>query len=146
MTAPPRRLSHVLTRADLARVLAPTYARAATVDEDEAHERMERALAHPHLADAIYGGFGEALVAARGPRTTEDEQLDKLSAGVQLRRTKVHAAEITPAISAAMVLFNLELGFAPEMMRNALETEKGKALLRAGLKALGGHVLKELAR
>ena len=41
---------------------------------------------------------------------------------------------------------NLELGYAPEMMRGALETPKGKALLEDGLRALGAHLANELIK
>jgi allophanate hydrolase subunit 1 len=141
-----RRLPHVLTRADLARAIAPTYAKAASVEVDEALDRMERALASQRVVDELYAGVSAALVEAKGPRTSEDELIDKLSAGVQARRARVRAAELTPAISAVMVLLNLELGYAPEMMRNALQGEKGRALLQDGLRALGAHFLKELIR
>jgi hypothetical protein len=45
-----------------------------------------------------------------------------------------------------MVLINLELGYAPEMMRNALQNEKGRALLDEGLRALGAHIVGELIK
>jgi len=45
-----------------------------------------------------------------------------------------------------MVMLNVELGYAPEMMRGALENPKGKALLEDGLRALGAHLLKELVK
>ena len=141
-----KRLPHVLTRQDLALVLAPTYAASAEVDFDEAHERMERALHSQRVLERIYEGLSGALEDRKGPRTTEDELIDALSAGVQKRRSRVKAAAVTPAISAAMVLLNLELGFAPEMMRNALDNPKGKALLDQGLRALGAHLLKELIK
>ena len=141
-----RRLPHVLTKHDLAVVLAPTYAESATVDLDEAHERMERAASSQYIADELYGGLGAALATARGPRTTEDDLIDKLSAGVQKRRGKVRAAQLTPAISAVMVLLNLEVGYAPEMMRGALTNEKGRKLLADGLKQLGAHFVKELIK
>ena len=141
-----RRLPHVLTRKDLARVVAPTYAKAASVDLDEALERMERVVASDRIVDDLYAGLSAALAEKKGPRTTEDELIDKLSAGVQKRRGRVKAAEMTPALSAAMVLINLELGYAPEMMRNALQNEKGRALLDDGLRALGAHLLRELIK
>ncbi len=140
------RLPHVLTRADLARVLAPTYAKALSVDEEEAHERLARALQHPEVADDLYAGISEALREARGPRTTEDALVDKLSAGVQARRARVRAAPSTPALSAVLVRVNLELGLAPEPMRATLATEKGRALLDEGLRALGAHLVRELVR
>jgi hypothetical protein len=146
MTFFSRRLPHVLTRKDLARVVAPTYAKAASVDLDEALERMERAVASDRILDDLYAGLSAALADKKGPRTTEDELIDKLSAGVQKRRGRVKAAEMTPALSAAMVLINLELGYAPEMMRNALQNEKGRALLDDGLRALGAHLVRELIK
>jgi hypothetical protein len=141
-----RRLPHVLTRKDLARIVAPTYAKGASVDAEEALERMERAVASDRIVDDLYTGISAALAEGKGPRTTEDELIDKLSAGVQKRRGRVKAAEMTPAISAAMVLINLELGYAPEMMRNALQNEKGRALLDEGLRALGEHLVGELIK
>jgi hypothetical protein len=141
-----RRLPHVITRKDLAVLLSPTYAASAQVDFDEAHERMERAVGSQRLVDQLYAGLSAALHDRKGPRTSEDEMIDALSAGVQKRRSRVKAAPLTPGISAVMVLLNLELGYAPEMMRGALENPKGKALLDEGLRALGAHLLKELIK
>jgi hypothetical protein len=141
-----RRLPHVLTRADLARALTATYAAALSVDEDEAHDRLARALERPGVADDLYEGLSAALVDAKGPRTSEDALMDKLSAGVQARRARVKAAPASPGISAVMVRINLELGLAPEQMRATLASEKGRAVLDGGLRALGAHLMKELLR
>jgi hypothetical protein len=141
-----RRLPHVLTRADLARALAPTYAAALGVDEDEAHDRLGRALASAEVADELYRGISAALAAAKGPRTTEDALVDRLSVGVQARRARVRPAPATPALSAVLVRMNLAIGLAPEPMRATLETERGRALLEEGLRALGAHLVKELAK
>jgi hypothetical protein len=141
-----RRLPHIVTRADLATLIAPTYAKALSVDEDEAGDRLARALQRPEVADDLYRGLSEALRAAKGPRTTDDALMDKLSAGIQARRNRVKAATATPALSAVLVRINLEIGFAPEPMRATLATEKGRALLEDGLRALGAHIVKELLR
>jgi hypothetical protein len=141
-----RRLPHVVTRKDLAILIAPTYAASAEVDFDEAHERMERAVGSQRAADRLYEGLSAALYERKGPRTSEDELIDALSAGVQARRSRVKAAHLTPGISAVMVMLNLELEIAPEMMRGALDNPKGKALLEDGLRALGAHLLKELIK
>lgn len=141
-----RRLPHVVTRKDLALIVAPTYAAAANVDFDEAHERMERAVGTQRIVDALYQGLSDALFEKQGARTTEDELIDKLSDGIQKRRSRVKAAPLTPGISAAMVMLNLELGYAPEMMRNALNEPKGQKLLQDGLKQLGAYLVKELIR
>jgi hypothetical protein len=140
------RLKHVVTRKDLALLVAPTYAASAVIDFDEAHERMERALGNPRIADALYDGLSQALEEAKGARTESDALIDQLSAGVQKRRSRVKAAPLTPAIAAAMVMLNLELGFAPEMMREALDNAKGKALLAEGLRSLGAHLVAQLVK
>jgi hypothetical protein len=141
-----RRLPHVLTRRDLVLLLGPTYAAARDVDEDEASARLERALAVPAALEDVYRGVSEALRAKQGPRTTEDALVDKLSAAVVARRTKARATAATPAISAALVRLDLEIGLAPEPMRAMLASERGKALLDEGLRALGAHLVKELLR
>lgn len=146
MTLFSRRLPHVLTRADLVSILAPTYAKARGVDDEEATERLARALAVPAALDAVYGGISEALRAVQGPRTSEDALVDKLSAGVVARRSRVKAADATPAISAALVRLDVEIGLAPESMRATLATPRGAALLDEGLRALGAHVVKDLLR
>jgi hypothetical protein len=146
VTATPRRLPHVLTRADLALALAPTYAKALDVDDDEAHERLSRALDHAEVADGLYRGIAAALDEARGPRTAEDALLDRLSAGVQARRARVRPAPASPGLSAVLVRVNLALGLAPEPMRATLESDRGRALLDEGLRALGAHLLKELSK
>jgi hypothetical protein len=141
-----RRLPHVVTRADLARLVAPSYAEALAVDEEEAHERLLRAVERPGAAEELYRGLSAALALAQGARTSEDELMDKLSKGLQKRRARVKAAPATPALAAVMVRLNLEIGLAPESMRATLETDKGRALLEEGLQKLGGHLLKELLR
>jgi hypothetical protein len=141
-----RRLPHVVTRADLALLLAPTYARAMSVDEEEAQERLSRALERPGLADALYRALSAGLAAARGPRTTEDALVDRLSKGVQERRGRVGPAPDHPGVAAVVVRVNLEVGLAPEQMRATLETDRGRAVLEAGLAELGRHLVKELLK
>ena len=141
-----RRLPHIVTRKDLALLVAPTYAASAAVDFDEAQERMERAVGSQRVVDQLYAGLSGALEQRKGPRTEAEALMDALSAGVQKRRSRVKAAALTESISAVMVMLNLELGYAPEMMRGALDNPKGKALLAEGLRALGTHLLKELIK
>jgi hypothetical protein len=141
-----KRLPHVVTRKDLALLVAPTYAKAAEVEFDEAHERMERAVGTQAIVDALYEGLSQALFERKGPRTSEDELIDALSAGVQKRRSRVKAAEVTSAISAVLVMLNLELGYAPEMMRGTLASPKGAQMLQQGLRELGKHLLDQLIK
>src|SRR5512133_3565373 len=146
MTLFSKRLPHVLTRSDLVRILAPTYAKARAVDEEEAIERLGRALAAPAALDDVYRGVSAALRDVQGPRTSEDALVDKLSAGVVARRARAKPADATPAISAALVRLDLEIGLAPESMRATLASPRGSALLEEGLRALGAHLVKDLLR
>ncbi len=128
------------------RILAPTYAKARGVDEEEASERLARALAVPAALDDVYRGISDALREVQGPRTSEDALVDKLSAGVVARRARAKPADATPAISAALVRLDLEIGLAPDAMRATLATPKGSALLDEGLRALGAHLVKDVLK
>ncbi len=141
-----RRLPHVVTQKDLVLLLAPTYAAARGVDEEEAQDRLAQALAVPAALEDVYRGLSEALRAAQGPRTTEDQLVDKLSAGVLARRARAKPAPATPAISAVLVRLDLEVGLAADAMRATLATPRGKALLDEGLRALGAHLVKDLLK
>jgi hypothetical protein len=141
-----RRLPHVLTTRDLVVLLAPTYAAARDVDEDEAMERLGRALAAPGVTDDLYRGISAALVEVKGPRTTEDSLVDKLSAGVVARRARAKPAPSTPAVSAVLVRLDLEIGLGADAMRATLATPRARALLEEGLRALGAHLVKDLLK
>lgn len=140
------RLPHVVTGRDLVVLLAPTYAAARGVDEEEAMERLTRALQARSALDDLYRGLSSALAAAKGPRTSEDALVDKLSAGVAARRARVRAAPVTPAIAAVLVRLDLEIGLAADAMRETLATPRARALLDEGLHALGAHLLRGLMK
>lgn len=145
MTDIPRRLPHVIPPKVLVALLAPTYAAARGVDEEEAGERLAQALAAAAALEDVYRGLAEALEEARGPRTQQDALLDRLSAGV-VAHGRPRAAEVTPAVAAALVRLDLEIGLAAEAMRSTLETPRARALVREGLRALGALAVKELLR
>src|SRR5947208_13010366 len=104
-----KRLPHVVTRQDLAILLIPTYAAGRNVDEDEAHERLGRAVASPSLQEELYFGLSEGLRLAQGTRTTEDALMDKLSKAIAGRRSRAKAVEATPPIAALLVRVDLEI-------------------------------------
>jgi hypothetical protein len=141
-----KRLPHVLTRADMTMLLVPTYAARRDVEDDEAAERLARALAAPGVLDDLYRGLSAGLAQALGPRTTEDALVDRLSKGVATRRGKVRPAPDTPAIAAVLVRLDVEVGLVADAMRATLETPRGRAILEEGLRALGTHLVKELVR
>ena len=140
------RLAHVVTRGDLVALLAPTYARARAVDEEEARDRLTQALAVPAAVDDLYRGLSEALAEGKGPRTQVDAVVDRMSANIASRRARARAAEGTPAVSAVLVRLDLEIGLAPESMRDTLASARGSALLEQGLREVGEFLAKELLR
>lgn len=140
------RLTHVLTRADLATLLTPTYADAQGVDDDEAHDRVTRALEDPELVEDLYEEISRALEAHKGPRTDADGVINKLSKAVETRKGRVKPAAASPGVSAVLVRINLANGLAPDAMRAVMESDKGRAALAAGLRALGAHLVKELVK
>lgn len=127
-------------------MLAPTYEVARAVDNEEASERLARALAAPAALDEVYRGISVALRDAQGPRTAEEALMDRLSASVQARRHRARPAQVTPAVSAALVRLDLEIGIAPESLRQTLSSGRGRMLLEEGMHALGTHLVKELLR
>lgn len=145
MTLFSRRLPHVLTRADLAYLLLPTYEREANVGEELAHERLTRALNKQGLADKIYEAVSTALVSVQGTRG-EDTLMNAMSKAVPKRRANIKAAPSTPALSAVTVWINVEIGVAPEELRAALESGKGLKLLEQGFRGLGKFLVEQLVR
>jgi len=139
------RLTHVVTRTDLATLLTPTYAAAQSVDDEEAFDRLSRALSDPELLDDLYWSLSEAL-ALRTQGSPPGEVMDKLSKRLQTRKGRLAAAAVTPEIAAMVVRINLLLGLAPDHMRAVVESEKGKAVLEKGLRGLGMHVVTALLK
>ncbi len=143
MTLFSRRLPHVLTHADLASLLAPTYAREAQVSEELARERVGRALERRAVADRIYRAVSDALRASQGGRT-EDALMDAISKKVQKRLGAMDAAPASPELAAVIVLINVEINLAPAELRATLESDKGKKLLDQGFRALGEFLVERL--
>ncbi len=146
MTDPARRIPHVFPRAELAWLLAPTYADSLGVDEEIAVERLGRALADPATLSGIHAAIAGVLEDARGPRTDPDAQVDRISKRLQTRRGRVKPATSTPAVSAVMIWLNLAIGMAPESMRDTLASGKGAAMLAAGLREVAASLVKDLSR
>ena len=145
MTTFSPRVPHLFPPRTLARLLTPTYAQAADVDVDEAHERLTLAFASAALVADLQRGISAALEEAQGPRTSSDKLLDRLSARLG-QGGRVRAAASSAGLAAVLVRIHLELGLAPEQMRATLATPRGAAALDDGLRALGAHVVKELLR
>jgi hypothetical protein len=145
MAAFSTRLPHLVTRSDLATLLTPTYAEGQSVDDDESHDRLTRALVDPDLLDDLYRSLEGALAAHLGPRIEEDALLDKLAKRVASRKGRVKPAD-TSKVAALLVRINLLLGLAPERMREVMESKRGRESQSEALRAIGSHLVQELLR
>jgi hypothetical protein len=141
----PKRLPHIVTRSDWTALLTSTYGEAQSVDDDEAAERITRALGNPELLEELYQALAVALEEKQGG-APDDKLLDRFSKAIQKRRGRVRAAAATTELSAMLVRIDLEIGIAPESLRPTLTSEKGTKLLAAGRAALASHLVKELLK
>ena len=144
MSYPPR-LGHLATRQVLASRLLRTFAKAHTLDDDEAHERIERALQGrlwERLLDATW-----AAMTADKKRLADDALLEKIAGALKahpLRYAK--AAPLTPTWSAFLVLADLEAGTASESARHVLESAEGQKRMQEGLAEVGRFLAAELTK
>ncbi len=145
MVTIPKRLPHIVTRSDWTALLTSTYGEAQSVDDDEAAERITRALVNGELLDELYQALAVALEEKQGG-PPDDKVLDRFSKAIQKRRGRVRAAPATTELSAMLVRIDLEIGVAPESLRPTLTSEKGTKLLAAGRAALASHLVKELLK
>jgi hypothetical protein len=141
----PKRLPHIVTRSDWTALLTSTYGEAQSVDDEEAAERLARALGNPQLLEELYQALAVALEEKQGG-PPDDKVLDRFSKAIQKRRGRIRAAPATPEVSAMLVQIDLEIGVAPEVLRPTLTSEKGAKLLAAGRAAVASHLVKELLK
>lgn len=140
------RVPHLFPPRTLASLLTTTYAAAANVDDDEAHDRLTRALASGALVAQLQAALSRALQARCGPRTAPDELLDAVSKAIARRGGNLRPAAATAGLAAVLVRIHVEIGLAPDAMRETLASGRGAAALAEGLDGLGQHLVKELLR
>jgi hypothetical protein len=143
----PPRLSHLATRSVLVARLVPTYAQAHRIDEEEAEQRLSRALSGRMWEDLLAATW-EAM-KAKVKRLNEERLLEKVATTLQerpLRRGRAVDVEGKPTWSAFLMLLDLEVGTASDSARRALETEQGRRMLAAGLAEAGAFLAAELTR
>ena len=144
MAYPPR-LGYLATRAVLVARLVPTYAAAHRLDDDEARERLDRALSG-RLAEQLLDATWAALTGS-SKRLTADGLLEKVAGSLKDRPLRPgRAAPLTPAWSAFLVLADIEAGTASEPARRVLESEDGRRMAAAGIAEAAAYLAKELTR
>ncbi len=140
------RLPHLITAKDLGWMLAPTVAPVDGIDEDFAREQIVQAFALGPFADEFYGALRSAIEKSVKRPQDLDGRFEKVAAAVPARRSRIKPLDASPAVSAWIVRLKVALDVAPDAMRNALETDKGRALVREGMDAVARHIVSALAR
>jgi hypothetical protein len=125
--------------------LVPTYARAHQIDEQEAGQRLTRALAGPLWEDLLAATW-EAM-KGRVKRLDELRLLEKVATTLEERPLRYgRAVETNPAWSAFMMMLDLEIGTAGDAARRVMESEQGRKMMAAGLAEAGLFLATELTK
>jgi len=141
----PPRLGHLATRAVVVAKLAPTYARAHAIDDDEARTRLAAALSGPLLEDLLATAWASLLEGRK--RLTEEGLLEKVAKSLGERPLRPgRAVEPTAGWSAFLVLADLAAGTASEAARRVMETDAGRERARSGVAEVGAFLARELIR
>ena len=141
----PPRLAHLATRAVVIAKLAPTYAEAHSIDDEEGVVRLDRALQSPLLDDLLAAAWTALLGTTQ--KLDEDALVQKVASGLKNRPQRPgKLAALTPGWSAFLVLADVKAGIASDAAQRLLETEEGKKRAAAGLAEVGAHLAAELVR
>ena len=142
----PPRLGHLATRPVVVAKLVTTYANAHQIDEEEASQRLSRALAGPLWEDLLAAAW-EAM-KGKVKRLDEEGLLEKVATTLKDRPLRPGKAvgEPNAAWSAFMMVLDLEIGTAGDAARRVMETEQGRKMVAAGLLEAGKFLGGELTR
>lgn len=141
----PPRLGHLATRPVVVNKLVPTYANAHQIDEQEAAQRLERAIAGRLWEDLLSAAW-EAM-KSRVKRLDEEKLLEKVASTLEDRPLRYgRVVEPTPAWSAFMMMLDLEIGTAGDAARKVMESEQGRKMVSAGLAEAGMFLATELTK
>jgi hypothetical protein len=144
MNYPPR-LSHLANLPVLVARLAPTYAAAHGLDDEEARLRLDGAL-RGGLRERLLASTWQALLGTT-KRLNEAGLLEKVARALQENPTKKgRVAPLDPGWSAFLILVDLEVGTASEAARKVMESEEGRRRSAAGLAEVGAFLARELLR
>lgn len=126
--------------------LVPTYAQAHQIDEEEAGQRLTRALAGTIWEDLLAATW-EAM-KGRVKRLDEEKLLEKVATTLGERPLRYGKAvlETNPSWSAFMMLLDMEIGTAGDAARRVMESAQGRKMMAAGLAEAGAFLATELTR
>jgi hypothetical protein len=141
----PPRLAHLATRSVVVSRLAPTYAEAHRIDDEEAAARLSRALQGPLLDDLLAACWEKLLGETK--RLDEAGLLEKIARSLKDRPTRPgKVVPVTAPLSAFFVTADVAAGTASDAVRHVLETDAGRAKVAEGLAEAGALMARELTR
>ncbi|MGQ0504879.1 MAG: hypothetical protein ACT4TC_06125 [Myxococcaceae bacterium] len=144
MNYPPR-LAHLATRAVVIAKLKPTYAGAHHIDDEEAGDRLERALSGsllPQLLEATW-----TAMKGNSKRLTEAGLLEKVAGTLKERPLRPgKAVEPSASMSAFLLWADVEAGTASDAARRVLERDDGRRRAEEGLLEVGKLLAAELTK
>lgn len=141
----PPRLAHLATAKIVAAKLAPAYASAHLIDDEEALGRLERALPGSLLDDLLEATW--RALEEKSSRFNEQRTLEKIFETLKERPYRPgRKLATTPALSAFWVLCDLNAGTASDAARKVMESEAGQQKASEGLAEAGRYLASELTR
>jgi len=140
----PPRFAHLCTVRVVAGRLRPVYAATHDVDDQEAQERLERALSGALRDRLLDAGWAALRARSRGP---DGELLDKVAEALARRPLRPgRMPEVNPPWGAFLLLVDLEAGTAGPAARRAFESPHGMRMAEQGIEEAGRFLAAELAR
>jgi len=145
LTGYPPRLSHLATRAVLGAKLRRAFADANALSDEEALDRLEKALSSSLLAELLSAVW--AAMKELKPRLSEAQLLDRVAQTLADRPLRPgRKVAIGPTWSAFFLLSDIRANIASEAARRVMETEQGSKMAAAGLSEAGRYLAAELLR
>lgn len=148
MPALPTRFLGLVTRTQLAEMLAQTYAEARNIDPNEAYTRLDTALRNLRLIEGVQQGIWAALEAKKpdlAPAELVEAVAKRLSRPKKFKAVKAKSGS-EGALAALTVLIDFGASVSSGDAMNLLESPQGEKLLREGFRIIGGHLAAEMLR
>jgi hypothetical protein len=126
--------------------LAPSYAQAHQLDDEEAAQRLQTAFSSGTLLEELLASTWTALLGTT-KRLDEAGLLEKIATCLGERPTRPgRLAKESPAFSAFLIVIDLQAGTASDAARRVLETPEGQKRVAAGMAEAGKFFAGELLR
>jgi hypothetical protein len=144
----PTRFLGIVTRTQLAEMLAQTYAAARNIDPNEAYTRLDVALKTLRLIEGVQQSTWSALRAKKpdlDPSALVELVAKKLEKPRRFKALKPKRAD-EGGLAALTVLIDVGASVSSGEAWDLLETAEGEKLLHAGFRAIGEHLAAEMLR